>query len=149
MASREEYNQCIRPYMTGTGKTREERQRAMCIGAKLCTGKASTEAEADKICRELPPKEPKTTKTVRRTGARCHTQASEVSACLLGKLEAIDLSTTSLKDTLGDMLSECLCGSKPKVTKAQKAQKAYEAMSEQEKEALRTIAEVSAYYGTG
>jgi len=49
MSSREEYNNCMRPYMTGT-KTKQERQHDMCIGAKICSGKAPTEEAAEKIC---------------------------------------------------------------------------------------------------
>lgn len=49
MASREEYNNCMRPYMTGT-KTKKERQHDMCVGAKICSGKAKTKEEAEKIC---------------------------------------------------------------------------------------------------
>ena len=49
MGSREEYNNCMRPYMTGT-KTKKERQHDMCVGAKICSGKAKTEAEAELIC---------------------------------------------------------------------------------------------------
>jgi len=31
-------------------KTKQERQHDMCIGAKICSGKAATEGEAEKIC---------------------------------------------------------------------------------------------------
>lgn len=50
MATREEYNQCIKPHITGTGKTKEQRKLDFCIGAKLCSGKAKTEKEARAIC---------------------------------------------------------------------------------------------------
>jgi len=51
------FNSCMRPYMGGKGKSKEERRMNMCIGAKLCTGKAKTEEEALKICNK--PKLPK------------------------------------------------------------------------------------------
>ncbi len=45
------FNQCMSPFMKGgKGKTKEERRMNMCIGAKLCTKKASNEAEALKLC---------------------------------------------------------------------------------------------------
>ncbi len=47
--NREEYNQCMRPYMSGS-KTKEEKQHDMCIGAKVCSGKASSAEEAEKLC---------------------------------------------------------------------------------------------------
>ena len=57
MASREIYNKCMSPHMKGKGLTKDERRMKMCIGAKLCTGKASTEKEAIALCSV--PKEPK------------------------------------------------------------------------------------------
>ena len=54
MASREVYTQCMIPHMKGGGPDRKLR---FCIGAKLCSGKAKTEAEARELC--LLPKEPK------------------------------------------------------------------------------------------
>lgn len=49
-ASREEYNSCMRTYITGTGKTKEQRRLDFCIGAKVCSGKAKSEEEARTIC---------------------------------------------------------------------------------------------------
>lgn len=46
---RKKYNTCMIPHMRGS-KSKEERQRAMCVGAKLCTGKASNIEEAQHIC---------------------------------------------------------------------------------------------------
>lgn len=65
MRDREEYNACMRPYMTGS-KPKEQRKLDFCVGAKVCSGKAKTEEEARAICsipklpkwaRELLPKE--------------------------------------------------------------------------------------------
>ena len=53
---REEYNTCMKPYMQGQ-KTKQQRQFDMCIGAKICTGKAPNKEEAEKICNQ--PKLPK------------------------------------------------------------------------------------------
>jgi len=143
---RQEYNTCIKPYMSGKGKSKEERQMAMCVGAKLCTGKAATEDEAKKICENLPPKEPKAEKPIRIR--KCPIVAQQVTDCLIGKLENVDLKTVKLGELLKNMVPLCLCGKAPKVTKAQKAQKAYDDMTDEEKKALQTIAEVSQYYGT-
>jgi hypothetical protein len=46
---RKEYNQCMRPYLTGS-KTKEERKRDFCVGAKICSSKVSTREEAEQIC---------------------------------------------------------------------------------------------------
>jgi len=56
MPSREEYNACMRPFITGSGKPKEERQRAFCVGAKICSGKAKTEEEAAQLCSNTIPK---------------------------------------------------------------------------------------------
>jgi hypothetical protein len=64
---RAKYNTCMSPYMKGTGKTKEQRQHDMCIGAKLCSGKASNEAEAEHLCSlPKPPKPGKAPKVSRR-----------------------------------------------------------------------------------
>ena len=39
----------MRPYMVGS-KPKEQRKRDFCRGAKICSGKVSTEAEADSLC---------------------------------------------------------------------------------------------------
>ncbi|KKM97011.1 hypothetical protein LCGC14_1172450 [marine sediment metagenome] len=54
---RKSYNSCMSPHMKGTGLSKDERRMKMCVGAKLCTGKASTEKEAVALCNL--PKEPK------------------------------------------------------------------------------------------
>jgi transcription elongation factor Elf1 len=49
MSKREEYNACMRPYITGS-KSKEQRKLDFCIGAKVCSGKAKDREEAEKIC---------------------------------------------------------------------------------------------------
>jgi len=61
---RAKYNTCMSPHMKGTGLTKEQRRMKMCVGAKLCTGKASTEKEALALCNL--PKEPKPGKTAKK-----------------------------------------------------------------------------------
>lgn len=55
MATRTEYNDCMRPFITGS-KPKEERQRAFCLGAKICSGKAKNEEEAIALCARAVPK---------------------------------------------------------------------------------------------
>jgi len=54
---REKYNTCIRPYIKGKDKTKEQRQQDFCVGAKICSSKAKDEKEATYLCSL--PKEPK------------------------------------------------------------------------------------------
>jgi hypothetical protein len=66
--NRQEYNKCITPYMRGS-KPKEQRQFDMCVGAKLCSGKAETEEEARNICSL--PKEPKKHTMMEKTKNAC------------------------------------------------------------------------------
>lgn len=54
--SREQYNQCMRPYITGKGKPKEQRKLDFCVGAKICAGRAQNEEEAAKLCANTIPK---------------------------------------------------------------------------------------------
>jgi hypothetical protein len=56
MATREEYNACMRPFITGKGKSKDERKRSFCEGAKICAGKAQTREEAAELCAKSVPK---------------------------------------------------------------------------------------------
>ena len=115
---RTEYTACMTPHMKGKGKTREERARAMCIGAKLCTGKASTEEEAVRLCEEAsrakaeaePSGEPKPKRTTRKIlGRDCDQKAATLGECLLPILDINDLERSLRRG-----LAICGCGKKPK-----------------------------------
>lgn len=54
---KEDYTKCMIPWMKGGGPERKQR---FCIGAKLCSGKARDEKDAEKQCLEAPPPAPKT-----------------------------------------------------------------------------------------
>jgi hypothetical protein len=47
--NRTEYNNCMRPYLTGS-KPKEKRKSDFCIGAKICSGKAQTRDQAAQLC---------------------------------------------------------------------------------------------------
>lgn len=55
MATREEYNNCMRPFITGS-KPKDERRLSFCVGAKICSGKAHSEEEAAQLCAKGLPK---------------------------------------------------------------------------------------------
>lgn len=50
---RQKYNTCMIPYITGK-KPVEQRRLDFCIGAKVCSGKASSDEEAKTICLSQP-----------------------------------------------------------------------------------------------
>jgi hypothetical protein len=56
MATREEYNACMRPFITGKGRPREERKASFCVGAKVCSGKAKSKEDALELCAKSVPK---------------------------------------------------------------------------------------------
>lgn len=134
------YNNCMKPYMTGKGLSKEERQQNICVGAKICSGKASNKEDAARLCAEAPAKEPK----ARKTRQSCPKAAEELVSCIMPKLDP-----GNLQDSLRQAVHLCSCNKPPKKeTKAQKMQKAFEDMTPEEQKALQAIAEVSAYYGT-
>jgi hypothetical protein len=59
VATRKEYNACMRPYITGS-KPKEQRKLDFCVGAKICSGKAPSREDAIQLCSL--PKESKTLK---------------------------------------------------------------------------------------
>ena len=67
MASREEYTSCMKPYITGKGKEKEQRRLDFCMGAKICSGKAVDETEAKNLCLEAPKQESSDSEAVKVT----------------------------------------------------------------------------------
>jgi len=99
---RKEYNTCMIPYMKGS-KTKEERKHDMCIGAKICSGKASNEQEAEALCNA--PKLPKWAKgkqekediscpaRMERVKGNLETIALKVHEGLAGEVKAAAVTT--------------------------------------------------------
>ncbi len=85
---REEFNKCMKPWMTGTGKTKDERKTSFCIGAKLCSGKSKTEEDAAQVC-SLPrlPKWAKTGSPKEKESLSC----DEIASRIIGNLDTISL----------------------------------------------------------
>lgn len=103
---RANYSSCMTPYMKGLGKTKEQRQRDMCVGAKICSGKASTEAEAEQICINQPPKEPKPRRS--RSG-KCVIDPKMVT-CIASNLELAHLTVDNLPARLEAAVAHCTLG---------------------------------------
>jgi hypothetical protein len=109
---RKEYNQCMVPYMKGS-KPKEQRQLDMCVGAKICSGKAGTEDEAKIICSL--PKEPKPVKTGRaKKGQSCEKEAGKLAQCMMNYFENNDLykqilNVNSVGIAIENALLECSC----------------------------------------
>ena len=113
MASREEYNACMRPYITGS-KPKEQRKLDFCIGAKICSGKAKDEEEARKIC--LQSLEPKTStpRKARHKAKSCEKQVLEISQCMIDYFEKNNIyreimNINSAEIAIANALMECTC----------------------------------------
>lgn len=104
MATRAEYTECMRPFITGTGKTKEERQLGFCTGAKICSGKAASVEEAEKICREQPPKEPKPRKT---KASKCAIDLATLASCLSRTIDLESLTAENLASQLESAMHSC------------------------------------------
>ena len=98
---REEYTKCMIPHMKGGGPDRKLR---FCIGAKVCSGKASTEDRAREICLSEPAKEPKPRAS---KAGKCITEAPKLAACLSTNLEVEGLSSANLPGRLEAALVHC------------------------------------------
>lgn len=95
--ARENYVSCITPYMSGKGKTKEERRHAMCIGAKICSGRAADEAEAAALC-EQAASEPKPAKSSGRSMRNFSPR--DLAVCLLENLPPSDINLETLLKTI-------------------------------------------------
>ena len=93
------YNDCMRPYITGS-KPKEQRKLDFCVGAKRCSGKASTREEAEEICRQ--PKPPKLPKQVKARGQN----PSDIAKCVIGHIHATQ--TMSLEEVVTKAIKECV-----------------------------------------
>ena len=100
--SREEYNSCMRKYISGAGKTPEDRKSSFCIGAKICTGKAQNEVEALKLCQQAQAdklNEPDKNKIKR---GRRSLDSGKIAECLWQKLDSGDYSIKDLTAWIAD-----------------------------------------------
>jgi hypothetical protein len=90
MADRAAYNECMRPFITGSGKTKEKRKQDFCVGAKICSGKAGTEEEAAALCARSVPKWAKQAKPKEDENLSCPDRMTRVR-------QTIDAITLGLK----------------------------------------------------
>jgi len=77
----------MKPWMTGGGPERKQR---FCIGAKICSGKSSTEQEAAKLCAEAAAN-PKPPKAGTRKARKCAIDSAALAGCVI---KLIDATTT-------------------------------------------------------
>lgn len=133
MPTREEYNACMRPYITGK-KPKEQRKLDFCVGAKLCSSKSKTKEEAERLCRQpKPPREPKEPSGQKRgRGKVCSPQSIETIASCLITHTNFDVAVTDQQ--LRESLSLCMCGKREK--KLSKAEQAVMSLDADQREAL-------------
>jgi hypothetical protein len=102
------YNACIGDKMRGQKLTMEQRKAAFCEASKLCSGKASSEEEAKKICSIPKPLKVRPVSTMEVTGEPtmrrkktprnfmiiCKNEGIERAECLLNNLQASGMTIT-------------------------------------------------------
>lgn len=141
MATRKEYNQCMIPYISGQGKSKEERKLNFCVGAKLCSGKSKTEEEARVICSQPKPPKPEKTGNPSARGKFCTLRDLDtVAACAVESIDISKLTPENIQQTFTNALRECTGG---KVKKVSRAKKALEELDPQQLEAIKTMALLS------
>lgn len=88
---KEDYTKCMIPYMKGGGPDRKQR---FCVGAKLCSGKARDEKDAEKQCLEAPA-------PVRTRGKR-GIDPRAIATCVIENMDA-ELTV----DKLARLIADC------------------------------------------
>lgn len=131
----EQYRACMKPYMAGAGPDKRMR---FCVGAKICSGKAKSEAEAQQICLSQPPK---TDKPRSRRRKDCPKEMATIAQCAVVAMASVKLTPENLESTLTEILQKCACG------KVSRAQKALENMSPDHLQALQVLGEMKKDYG--
>lgn len=109
--TRQEYTTCMVPWMKGAGP-KEKRRMRMCIGAKICSGKANTEEDAKVIC--LQPRPEKAVKGRRgKKPVSCEKEVLRLATCVADHAD-MDLmgNINSLQIGVANALQECMCGRK-------------------------------------
>lgn len=114
MATRKEYAQCVGQGLKGKQFTKEERKLEFCTLSKLCSGKAKTREEAERICRL-----PKAPKPVKSKGVKqsqsCEKSAYQVAECVVSYLNENTiyrdqaLNINSVGSAITNALIECQC----------------------------------------
>lgn len=110
MGKREDYTKCMIPHMKGGGPDRKLR---FCMGAKICSGKASTEEEAKRVCSL--PKEPKPLKGKRKgDGSQsCEKGVLEISHCIVEHIDMDKASNiNSIETAIVNAMVVCQCPQK-------------------------------------
>ncbi|KKN59504.1 hypothetical protein LCGC14_0541180 [marine sediment metagenome] len=102
--NRSAYTNCMIPFMKGGGPDRKLR---FCIGAKVCSGKAQTEAEAKQICVNQPAKEPKPRKS---SGRGRGVDPVQLAGCISANMDLANLTRENLPTRLEAAITHCKAG---------------------------------------
>jgi len=132
---REAYNECMKPYISGP---HEDRKRDFCIGAKICSGKATGEKEAERLCAEAAalPRLPKA-----RPGKICKLKdLKAISVCLTENIELSSLTKENMQSVFTAALQKCQGA---QAVEVKSAHEVIGRMDERQLKALEAIARLS------
>ena len=136
MASREEYNKCMIPFISGS-KPQEQRKLDFCTGAKVCS-KGISQEEAMAIC--LQPKEPKPPKAKKGRKVCTLRDLEAITTCLVQNINLSGLTAGNMQSVFSDALKKCSGATAGKVKSAKMT---LESLDPQQIKALETIALLS------
>lgn len=118
MSKRDDYTNCMIPWMKGGGPDRKER---FCLGAKLCSKKAANEDEARKLCAEAAanPKPP------RKARSKSKIDVPALSACIIGSLNGTEVNHPNLTSIIAGCVGQKAQKVEPVLTEKEFIKKCY------------------------
>jgi hypothetical protein len=132
-----EYTSCMSPFMKGP-KELAPGAKSMCVGAKICTGRAKSEEEAIQICQSQPAKPGKVAR-----GSKCLENLDQYVECVMDK---INFEADDMKVELTKALGLCICGKKLNKDGSKKMTKVAD-LAEMDQETLEALAALQGIWG--
>ncbi len=151
---RVEYNNCMKPYMSGAA-TQEERSHNMCIGAKICTGKANNTGDAEKLCQQAAIEKQSIGSGAeqvhvsrKKTGSVCRSDLQPIVTCMMSEIDFAGITGYSyLEMEIKKALSKCMCNKSKPVGGATKKTKGKDTLDELPQEVLEALAQLAGIFG--
>jgi hypothetical protein len=153
--NQEEYRACMSKRMTGKTYSKEERKLAFCTSAKICSGKSSSEQEAETLC--LQPKEPKAPRSKRKRKAQeaCALPVEAIVECAFDQEGIVAGKIVNLKDLKAALLKcaaqegiKAVSASSEGLVGAKKIRVKEVQIDSERQEALDVLAQMAKDYGT-
>lgn len=93
------YNECMKPFISGQ---HEDRKGDFCLGAKICSGKATNEEEAAKLCAEAAADPLKQTQS-----RKSKIDPARLASCISANIDIERLTVDNLPARLEVAINHC------------------------------------------